>query len=162
MKALYNTQTQKLLPWPRIDDEPVVGLAAHLLEMDVVQEEKPEYDPATQRLEKTEVIDSDNRTVTRGWNVVEVPVPMLTAEEAVSAFFTPYQTIALQRLELALMTAGKPLGVKMTAAKEWLESVMLGWALDPTPKESFGSPAATFEDASAEAVADLASPNPET
>jgi hypothetical protein len=40
--------------------------------------------------------------------------------------------------------------------------VMLGWALDPTPKESFGQPAATFEEASAEAVTDLASPNPET
>jgi hypothetical protein len=160
MKALYNTQTQKLLPWPRIDDEPVVGLAAHLLEMDVVQEDRPEYDPATQRLEKTEVIDADSRTVTRGWNVVEVPVPVLTAEEAVSAFFTPYQTIALQRLELALMTAGKPLGPKMTAAKNWLESVMLGWALDPAPapQESFGVPQASFEEASAEAVGDLQQP----
>jgi len=157
MKALYNTETQKLLPWPRIDDEPVVGLAAHLWEMDVVQEERPEYDSATQRLEKTEVIDADNRTVTRGWNVVEVSAPMLTAEEAVSAFFTPYQTIALQRLELALMTAGKPLGPKMTAAKNWLESVMLGWAMNPTPapQESFGQPQASFEEASGEAVADL-------
>jgi hypothetical protein len=157
MKLLYNTQTQKLLPWPRIDEEPVVGLAAHLWEMDVVQEERPEYDPATQRLEKTEVIDAQAQTVTRGWNVVGVPAPMLTAEEAVSAFFTPYQTIALQRLELALMSAGKPSGPKMTAAKTWLEGVMLSWALDPTPKpqESFGVPQATFEEASGEAVADL-------
>jgi len=88
------------------------------------------------------------------------PVPyveLLTAEQAVSAFFTPYQTIALQRLELALMTANKPLGPKMTAAKNWLESVMLGWAMNPTPapQESFGVPQASFEEASAEAVADL-------
>jgi hypothetical protein len=83
----------------------------------------------------------------------------VTAEQAVSAYFTPYQTIALQRLELALMTAGKPLGPKMTAAKNWLESVMLGWALDPTPapQESFGVPQASFEEASAEAVQDLQS-----
>jgi hypothetical protein len=89
------------------------------------------------------------------WSVP--PVAVLTAEEAVSAFFTPYQTIALQRLELALMTANKPLGPKMTAAKNWLESVMLGWAMNPTPapQESFGQPQATFEEASAEAVADL-------
>jgi hypothetical protein len=91
------------------------------------------------------------------------PVPyveLLTAEQAVSSFFTPYQTIALQRLELALMTANKPLGPKMTAAKNWLESVMLGWALDPTekPQSDFGSPAATFEQASAEAVASLQEP----
>jgi hypothetical protein len=92
------------------------------------------------------------------WSVP--PVATMTAEEAVSAFFTPYQTIALQRLELALMTANKPLGPKMTAAKEWLESVMLGWALDPTekPQSDFGSPAATFEEASAEAVTSLQEP----
>jgi hypothetical protein len=86
-----------------------------------------------------------------------VPVSTVTAEQAVSSFFTPYQTIALQRLELALMTAGKPLGPKMTAAKEWLESVMLGWAMNPTPapQESFGVPQASFEGASAEAVQSL-------
>jgi hypothetical protein len=91
------------------------------------------------------------------WSVP--PVAVLTAEEAVSAFFTPYQTIALQRLELALMTAGKPLGPKMTAAKNWLESVMLGWAMNPTPapQESFGQPQASFEEASGEAVQDLQS-----
>jgi hypothetical protein len=89
------------------------------------------------------------------WSVP--PVAVLTAEQAVSAFFTPYQTIALQRLELALMTANKPLGPKMTAAKNWLESVMLGWAMNPTPapQESFGQPQASFEEASGEAVGDL-------
>ncbi len=99
--------------------------------------------------------------VRKGWEVftpepvVEVP-PLVTAEQAVSAHFSPYQTLALQRFEMALLQAGKPLGPKMSACKTWLESVMLGWALDPTPKESFGSPAATFEEASAEAVTDLA------
>jgi hypothetical protein len=157
MKLLYNTQTQKLLPWPRIDDEPVVGLAAHLLEMTVVQEDKPEYDPATRRLEKTEVIDADARTVVRGWSVVEVPVATITAETAVSQYFSAYQIAALQRLEMALLQAGKPLGPKMTACKEFLESVMLGWAMNPTPapQESFGQPQASFEEASAEAVGDL-------
>jgi len=160
MKLLYDTQTQKLLAWPRIDDEPVVGLAAHLLEMSVVQEDKPTYDPATQRLEKTEVIDTDNRTVTRGWNVVEVPVPAVIAEEAVAKYFSAYQIAALQRLEMALLQAGKPLGPKMTACKEFLESVMLGWAMNPTPapQESFGVPQASFEEASAEAVAALQEP----
>jgi hypothetical protein len=84
------------------------------------------------------------------------PLPTMTAEEAVSQYFSPYQTLALQRFEMARLQAGKPLGPKMSACKTWLESVMLGWALDPTPKESFGSPTATFEEASAEAVADLA------
>jgi len=92
------------------------------------------------------------------WSVP--PVATMTAEEAASQYFSPYQTLALQRFEMALLQAGKPLGVKMTAAKQWLEGVMLGWAMNPTPAPaaSFGSPAGgvTFEQASAEAVTDLA------
>ena len=116
------------------------------------------YESQTRTETDQSVIDN---LVRKGWEiftpepVVEVP-PLLTAEQAVAQYFSPYQTLALQRLEMALMQAGKPLGPQMTACKQWLESVMLGWALDPTPKESFGSPAATFEEASAEAVADLA------
>jgi hypothetical protein len=102
------------------------------------------------------VVWFDDR-VERQWVAgTPAPVPTMTAEEAVSQYFSPYQTLALQRFEMALLQAGKPLGAKMSACKTWLESVMLGWALDPTPKESFGSPAATFEEASAEAVTDLA------
>jgi len=100
--------------------------------------------------------------VRKGWEVftpepvIEVP-PLVTAETAVSQYFSAYQIAALQELRMALMTAGKPLGPKMTAAKEWLEAVMLGWAMNPTPapQESFGVPQASFEEASAEAVADL-------
>ncbi len=86
------------------------------------------------------------------------PAPTITAEQAVSKYFSPYQTLALQRFEMALLQAGKPLGPKMTAAKQWLEGVMLSWAAAPTPApaESFGQPQATFAEASAEAVADLA------
>jgi len=91
-----------------------------------------------------------------------VPLPLVTAEQAVAQYFSPYQTLALQRFEMALLQAGKPLGVKMQAAKTWLESVMLSWAMNPTPAPaaSFGSPAGgvTFEQASAEAVQDLQQP----
>jgi hypothetical protein len=85
------------------------------------------------------------------------PLPTMTAEQAVSQYFSPYQTLALQRFEMALLQAGKPLGVKMTACKQWLESVMLAWAMNPTPApaEAFGQPQASFAEASGEAVADL-------
>ena len=91
-------------------------------------------------------------------------VEKVTAEQAVAKYYSAYQIAALQRLEMALLQAGKPLGPKMTAAKQWLEGVMLSWAANPTPalQESFGQPQASFEEASAEAVQDLASPNPET
>jgi hypothetical protein len=91
------------------------------------------------------------------WSVQ--PVATMTAEEAVSQYFSAYQIAALQRLEMALLQAGKPLGPKMTAAKTWLETVMLSWAASPTPApaESFGVPQASFAEASGEAVAGLQS-----
>ena len=87
-----------------------------------------------------------------------VPPPAtFTAEQIVSQYFSAYQIAALQRLEMALLQANKPLGPQMTAAKTWLESVMLGWAIDPTPKPAaaFGEPTVTFEQASSEAVQSL-------
>jgi hypothetical protein len=85
------------------------------------------------------------------------PVATFTAEQIVSQYFSPYQIAALSRLEMALMQANKPLGTAMTAAKTWLEGVMLGWAVDPTakPAAAYGVPSVTFETASAEAVSDL-------
>jgi hypothetical protein len=91
------------------------------------------------------------------------PVPYVatfTAEQIVSQYFSAYQIAALQRLEMSLLQANKPLGPKMTAAKNWLESVMLGWAMNPAPapQESFGQPQASFAEASGEAVGDLQQP----
>jgi hypothetical protein len=152
MKALYNTQTQKLLPWPRIDDEPVIGLAAHLLEMDVVQEEKPEYDPATQRLEKTEVIEADARTVVRGWSVVEVPVPVFTAEEHLDAVGLGGNR---QPTLLYLRQAGA-VSAKLDATEAFLNTVLAMFAADPAPRSDWPSPSFTFEEVVAEAVSSLA------
>ena len=103
---------------------------------------------------------SDDAVWTNGAWIVPPPATF-TAEEVVSQYFSAYQIAALQRFEMALLQAGKPLGPQMTAAKTWLESVMLGWAVDPTPKPAavFGVPNVTFEQASAEAVASL---NPES
>jgi hypothetical protein len=117
------------------------------------------YESQTRTETDQSVIDN---LVRKGWEiftpepVVEVP-PLLTAEQAVAQYFSPYQTLALQRLEMALMQAGKPLGPKMTACKQWLETVMLSWAASPTPApaESFGVPQASFAEASGEAVASL-------
>ena len=87
------------------------------------------------------------------------PVETFTAEQVVSRFFSAYQIAALQRLEMALLQAGKPLGVKMTAAKQWLEGVMLSWAANPTPApaDAFGVSQASFAEASGEALAVLQS-----
>jgi hypothetical protein len=90
-------------------------------------------------------------------DAVQLQEELLTAEQIVSRYFSAYQIAALQRLEYVLLQVGKPLGPKMTAAKQWLEGVMLAWAVDPTskPASSYGVPSVTFEAASAEAVAGL-------
>jgi hypothetical protein len=98
--------------------------------------------------------------VDEGYVIPPPPVPYVatfTAEQIVSQYFSAYQIAALQRLEMALLQAGKPLGVKMTAAKMWLEGVMLAWAVDPNskPASAYGAPSVTFEEASGEAVQDL-------
>ena len=106
------------------------------------------------------VVWFDDR-VERQWVAgMPAPEPTFTAEQIVSQYFSAYQIAALQRLEMALLQAGQPLGPAMTAAKTWLESVMLGWALNPVaaPAAAFGVPSVTFEQASAEAVQSLSQP----
>lgn len=154
MKILYDTQSQKLLQWPRIDDEPVVGLAPHLLEMTVVQEDKPAYDPATHRLEKTEVIDTDARTVTRGWSVVEIPVATFTAEQHL-------ESVGLggnrQPTLLYLRQAGA-VSAKLDATEAYLNQILAIFAADPAPRSDWPAAPHTFEETVAEAVASLSQP----
>ena len=159
MKLLYDTQTQKLLPWPRIDDEPVVGLAAHLLEMTVMQEDKPAYDPATQRLEKTEVIDTQAQTVTRGWNVVEVPAPTYTAAEWVNMGFQDQRPTTMLYLKLQLDAAGKT-SPKLAAVQAWLDGMIVAGVTAPDERrtaEAWTSSPYSFEQASQEALQVLSS-----
>ena len=70
MKILYDTQTQSLKTYPRSDDEPVVGLDPRYLVLDLSQQEKPEHNPATHYLRRTEAIDLGNLQVTRGSELV--------------------------------------------------------------------------------------------
>jgi hypothetical protein len=152
MKLLYNTETNTVLPWPRIDEEPVVGLDAHLLEMDVVQEDQPAYDPASQRLEKTEVIDAEARTVVRAWNVVEVPAPVFTAEEHL-------ESVGLggnrQPTLLYLRQAGA-VSAKLDATEAFLNTVLAMFAADPAPRSDWPAAPHSFEQVVAEAVSSLA------
>jgi hypothetical protein len=156
MKLLYDTQTRTLLPWPRIDDEPVVGLDAHLLEMAVVQEDQPAYDPATQRLEKTEVIDAEARTVTRGWSVVEVEPPTFTAAEWVDAQgFAGNRSTTMLYLKLKL-DAARETSPKLAAVQGWLDGMIVAGVTQPEERRSdWAASPWSFEEASAEALAVL-------
>lgn len=73
MKLLYNKTTALLQPWPAGIAEHVESLESIYEEVEVIQGERPEFDPATHHLEPTETINLETLTVQRGWNVVENP-----------------------------------------------------------------------------------------
>jgi hypothetical protein len=83
-RLLLDRSTNQLLPYPRQDDEPVVGLdrtAAYVVQ--VVRDSEPEYDPTTHYLQPLEPVvsitdpDSDdvNGTATYGCELVAIPAP---------------------------------------------------------------------------------------
>lgn len=152
MKLLYNTITQKLLPWPRIDDSPIIGLEGHLLEMEVIQESKPIYNSESQYLEPTEIIDINNCLVTRGWEIIQIPTNLISPEVWVGQHFTSLEVIALMRLEQAILSQGKTLGPKMEASKQWLEAMMFA-----QPSISFPVAPFSYAETSAEAAQTLTS-----
>jgi hypothetical protein len=151
MKLLYNTQTEQILPWPRIDDEPIVDLDPSLIEVVLVEGERPSYEPETQFLAQSDVVNIEDKTVTRSWVVTDMAY---TAEQWVSRFLTSLQIIGLQRLEMALVSSGQTLGPNMAAIKQWLESILLLSSVDSTPR-SWPTPPVTYEQASQEAAAQL-------
>ena len=97
MKILYDTETQSLKPYPRVDNEPVVGLDPRYLVLELSEQEKPDHDPATHYLRRTETIDIDNLQVTRGWEIVaHEPMPVVVSMTALRLTLIDaglYQTI---------------------------------------------------------------------
>lgn len=89
MKLLFHTPTQTLKPYPRADDEPVVGLSAEYEVFDVIQEPQPSFDATTHTCMATEAIDAQSKTVTRGWTVQARPAQSklwMNAQEFMQAF----------------------------------------------------------------------------
>ena len=72
-KLLYNPTTDAISRYPRVDDEPVVGLDPSLVVLTEILPERPSHDPATHYLEQTREIDLDAGTLTRGWLIRERP-----------------------------------------------------------------------------------------
>jgi hypothetical protein len=92
MKILYDTETHSLKPYPRVDNEPVVGLDARYQVLELIEQEKPDHDPATHYLRRTEAIDLDALQCLRGWEIVaHEPPPVI---------------VTMTSLRLALIDAG--------------------------------------------------------
>jgi hypothetical protein len=112
MKILFHIPTETLKPYPREDDEPVVGLDPDYDVFDLIQEPEPEYDAATHWIVGTETIDVPAKTVTRGWQINALPDFKVwsNVQEFMTEFSMPEKaamalsidpTIAALRLELS-------------------------------------------------------------
>ena len=100
-KLLYNKTTGLLQPWPAGDAEHVEKLESIYEEVEVIQGEQPEFDPATHHLEPTETINLETRTVQRGWKVVENPPP-LPPVPTLSSFSLACGRVLWSRIEAAV------------------------------------------------------------
>jgi len=83
-RLLLDRATNQLFPYPRQDDEPVVGLDRdETYVVEVVREPEPKYDPTTHYLQPLEPVvsitdpdgDDCNGTATYGWELVAIPEP---------------------------------------------------------------------------------------
>lgn len=69
MKTLYNTQTKQFVAYPRKDSEPVVGLHADFIIVDVVNEPQPDYDAATHVLKSVSSFDEQAKILINSWSI---------------------------------------------------------------------------------------------
>lgn len=114
MKILLHKPTGTFQPIPaRQDDEPIFGVEPGYEVYDLIEQAQPTFDPATQYLQATEVIDHDQRTVTRGWTIhalakppagwpnVQAFMEVFTMQEKASVSLSADGTIAALRLTLS-------------------------------------------------------------
>jgi hypothetical protein len=81
----------------------------------------------------------------------------ITAEEWVEQHLTSTQLHALSDLRLSLVLAGKPLGPLMQSLRDWTSQLIVASAADPSPRSDWPAAPCSYESASAEAIAALAS-----
>jgi hypothetical protein len=81
----------------------------------------------------------------------------ITAEEWVEQHLTSTQLHALSDLRLSLVLAGKPLGPLMQSLRDWTSQLIVASAADPSPRNDWPAAPCSYEAASAEAIAALAS-----
>jgi hypothetical protein len=74
MRILRHRETGQIIPHPRDDDQPAVGLDPIYEEMWLVQMERPILTPQ-QQAERFEEINEDTKTITRGWRITHRPEP---------------------------------------------------------------------------------------
>lgn len=121
----------------------------------IYEADGPELDALTEEQVKAAIESA--LPVDESYVIPPPPVPFVqtySPEAWTGLHFSAMQVSALQRFEMALLQAGKPLGSNMTALKTWMEGMLVA-SVDPTPR-TFDAPPCDYATASGEAVAGLA------
>ena len=149
MKLIYDTINETLLPWPRIDDQPVVGLDPSMIEVTAIQEVEPVYNPKRQRLEKTQEVNIADKTAVLGWAIVDV---LYSAEDWLSICgYTSIRLLTLTDVEFKLNAAGKT-APKLAAVRSWVDSVLMRFAANPIAQSGWTDQPYEFEETVQEAL----------
>ena len=139
--VLYDSLTSRVVPYPRLDDEPVVGLDSSRYQvLEVVHEDEPTYDPATQTINRVSNIYLDRSQYVYAYEVIDIlpeetppEVPPLPDYQGFYFGFmssTLYQTILIP----ALATPGNDvLGNFLTIVAVALQDAMNGRVPLPLP-----------------------------
>ena len=122
-KALWDLVNNRLVQYPRYDDEPVVGLDTNRYVMlSVVRNPQPAYDPLTDYLVPTEALDLDALTYTYGWTVEPLPPPGPDYQGFYSALLvsTCYQAVLAEVLSTTSPAPAGALAVFVSAMQDCL------------------------------------------
>lgn len=122
-KALWDSVNEKLVPYPRIDDEPVMGLdTERYAVLSVVRLPRPAYDPLTEYLIPTQALDLDALQYTYDWLVEPLPPPApdYGAFYAALLVSSVYQTVLAEVLSAVSPAPAGALAVFVSAIQDCL------------------------------------------
>jgi hypothetical protein len=123
IKALWDLGESRLVSYPRIDDEPVVGLdTERYAVITVVRNPQPAYDSLTDYLVPTEAIDLDAHTYTYSWMVESLPPPGPDYQGFYSALLISacYQAVLAEVLSTTSPAPAGALAVFVSAMQDCL------------------------------------------
>jgi hypothetical protein len=122
-KALWDSVNEKLVPYPRIDDEPVRGLdTERYAVLSVVRLPRPAYDPLTEYLIPTQALDLDALQYTYDWLVEPLPPPApdYNAFYAALLVSSVYQAVLAEVLSAVSPAPAGALAVFVSAMQDCL------------------------------------------
>jgi len=122
-KALWDLNESKLVSYPRIDDEPVVGLdTERYIVLTVVRNPQPTYDPLTDYLVPAKALNLDALTYTYGWTVEPLPPPGPNYQGFYSALLVSacYQAVLAEVLSTTSPAPAGALAVFVSAMQDCL------------------------------------------